>query len=539
MLTVRLAWAAAVPLAVGLTGDISLGLTWLIASWLVLSVAAQFILPRPRLLSLATDLVFVTGAVILTGLSESPLWWGMLVAGGMSGLREGLLAALLVPSLSLLAVLGFGAATGTVQAANLAPLGRAMLTVLILTPAVGWIANWLGERLPSRAAEAPPGASEALATSMLGLSAELSAALEVDRIPDIVVDLATKALSADDGQLRTAVLLRQEHGYQLPSDDGEQPALLPGRAGLLRETLRSGSARQVRGAAADPELSRLSLVSGSSAAACVPLMTNGQAHALLLCSHPDSSFFTPPRMALLEAIANQASIALQNAQLLRGLELERDRITETEEETRRKLARDLHDGPTQTIAAIAMRLDFARRLVSRDQRAAEEEIETLERIARQTTREIRHMLFTLRPLVLESKGLVAALHQLAKKLQETHGQSVMVEAEPEAAEGLDLSGQAVIFFIAEEAINNARKHAEAANVWVELRRVEPDRIRLNVRDDGVGFNVGAVDANYEQRGSLGMVSMRERSELVHGSLRIESAEGKGTQITLEVPLTGS
>ena len=74
---------------------------------------------------------------------------------------------------------------------------------------------------------------------------------------------------------------------------------------------------------------------------------------------------------------------------------------------------------------------------------------------------------------------------------------------------------------------------------MELRRTEADTVLLEVRDDGVGFNVGAVDADYEQRGSLGMVNMRERSELVNGVLRIESAEGEGTQIILEVPLGGA
>ena len=73
----------------------------------------------------------------------------------------------------------------------------------------------------------------------------------------------------------------------------------------------------------------------------------------------------------------------------------------------------------------------------------------------------------------------------------------------------------------------------------ELERTDADSILLEVRDDGVGFNVGAVDANYEQRGSLGMVNMRERSELVNGILRIESAEGKGTRIILELPVAGT
>jgi signal transduction histidine kinase len=91
-----------------------------------------------------------------------------------------------------------------------------------------------------------------------------------------------------------------------------------------------------------------------------------------------------------------------------------------------------------------------------------------------------------------------------------------------------------LFYIAEEAINNARKHAEAENIWVRLSR-RGDQYALEIQDDGVGFNIGAVDANYEQRGSLGMVNMRERTELVNGEMHIKSAEGDGTCITVIVP----
>lgn len=533
---IRLGWAAAFPVAAGLAGELTSGLAWTIAGWVALSAGVQLLPDRIPLLAPAIDLTFVTLAVILTGVADTPLWWSLLVACGLAGLQHGVLAGLLLPPLSLVAAMGYGLAAGSIQAEDLGPLGRALLGVMVLTPLVSWGAHWLGERLRQGADPQQAGDSDALAASMLGLSAELNAALAVERIPEMVVDLASEALNAADGQLRSALLLRSEHGYQVTTGDRDHATLLPGEHGALRAVVNSGRALKLRRAADDPEIGRLEIASGTRTAACVPLVANGQTHGALLLTHPRADYFTPPRMSLLDAIAAQASIALQNAQLFRGLELERDRITEAEEETRRKLARDLHDGPTQTIAAIAMRLDFARRLVARDQQAAEEEIQTLEEIARQTTREIRHMLFTLRPLVLESKGLVAALHQLANKLYETHGRQVVVEAQPEVADGLDLSKQAVIFFIAEEAINNAHKHAEAANIWVELGRADLDRIVLQVRDDGVGFNVGAVDANYEQRGSLGMVNMRERSELVHGVLRIDSAEGKGTQITLEVPL---
>jgi signal transduction histidine kinase len=174
--------------------------------------------------------------------------------------------------------------------------------------------------------------------------------------------------------------------------------------------------------------------------------------------------------------------------------------------------------------------------MERDSRAASAELYKVEDLARRTTKEIRHMLFTLRPLILETQGLVAALQQLAEKVHDTHEQNVLIEAEPRVADDLEVGKQGVIFYIAEEAINNARKHAEAEHIWVRLRR-DPEFFTLEVQDDGVGFNVGAVDENYEQRGSLGMVNMRERAELVSGALRLDSAEGQGTRISLVVPLS--
>jgi signal transduction histidine kinase len=212
-------------------------------------------------------------------------------------------------------------------------------------------------------------------------------------------------------------------------------------------------------------------------------------------------------------------------------------MMEIQEEARRKLARDLHDGPTQSVAAIAMRVNFARRLLSRDQNSATDELVKIEDLARRTTKEIRHMLFTLRPLVLESKGLVAALEAMGEKMKDTYNQNVIIDADPQVIEKIEMGKQSVIFYIAEEAVNNARKHAEAAHVWIRLKLMKPDLALLAIEDDGVGFDVGAVDATYDNRGSLGMINMRERAELVNGILHIDSAEGKGTKIQLVIPLT--
>jgi signal transduction histidine kinase len=261
-----------------------------------------------------------------------------------------------------------------------------------------------------------------------------------------------------------------------------------------------------------------------------------ETYGILLFGHPGSDYFNFERIEVLEAIAQQAMVALQNARLYRDLEQEKERIMEIEEEARNRLARDLHDGPTQSVAALAMRVNFARRLLERDPKSASQELFKVEDLARRTTKEIRHMLFTLRPLILESQGLVSALNQLAEKVQDTLDQAVIVDATPDVAVELEMGKQGIVFYIAEEAISNAAKHAEAEHVWVRLRS-EGDLFVLEVEDDGVGFNVGAVDSDYAQRGSLGMVNMRERTELVNGLFHLESEEGAGTRITVIVPIT--
>jgi signal transduction histidine kinase len=252
--------------------------------------------------------------------------------------------------------------------------------------------------------------------------------------------------------------------------------------------------------------------------------------------HPRPKFFDLDQQALMVAVVNQAIIALQNAQLYRNLRAEKERLIEVQEEAQKKLARDLHDGPTQGVAALAMRANFVRRLLERDPKAAGEELFKMEDLARRTTKEIRHMLFTLRPLVLESHGLAAALFQLGDKMKETHEQNVIVQAEPGLDQRLEINHQGVLFYIVEEAVNNARKHAQAEHIWVRLK-IEGDVLAVEIQDDGVGFNVGAVDTNYERRGSLGMVNMRERAEMISGIVRIDSAEGRGTRVMIYIPLT--
>jgi signal transduction histidine kinase len=385
--------------------------------------------------------------------------------------------------------------------------------------------------------------------TIFDLISSLTATLNYQRVLDTALDLSASALgtqSAPAAHLVSAVLLYSEpmEGKQAQLNvaasrrftPADMRSVLPGTKGLLGQTFEEGKPIASKDLAHDPELGRMVALRACKIAYCIPLRHGLDNYGVLLYAHPDPNYFTPPQREMLGIVAHQAVIAIQNALLYRDLEQEKERMMEIQEEARKKLARDLHDGPTQSVAAIAMRVNFARRLLERDVKAAADELFKIEDLARRTTGEIRHMLFTLRPLVLESQGLVAALEAMAEKMRETYNQNVIIEADEKVVPDLELGKQAIIFYIVEEAVNNARKHAQAAHIWVRLKPLENSMALLEIEDDGVGFNVGAVDSTYEKRGSLGLVNIRERAELVNGIPSIDSAEGKGARIRVVIPL---
>ncbi len=404
--------------------------------------------------------------------------------------------------------------------------------------------RWLAGRRDQRSRRAWAGTMNERMQAIYNLTSTLSSTLNYQRVLENALDMSITALADPDNpadHVVSAVYLFEEDELVVGSARRyTRPDLritLPGVSGLIGRTIHNGIAQVATSISQDPELSRIIALRACNAAYCFPLRGGIDIFGLLLFAHPDQGYFKPDRTEILEVIGKQAMIAIQNARLYQELELEKERMMEIQEEARKKLARDLHDGPTQSVAAIAMRINFARRLMERNRQATIDELYKIENLARQTTKEIRHMLFTLRPLILESQGLTAALESMAEKIGETYGQNVIVEANPDIIEELEMGKQAVVFYIAEEAVNNARKHAQAANIWVRIKATRDEVVLLEIEDDGVGFNVGEVDATYERRGSLGMVNMRERAELINGILNISSTEGKGTLIKVWVPLT--
>ncbi len=380
------------------------------------------------------------------------------------------------------------------------------------------------------------------------LTSTLTATLSYRRVLDSALDIGYSMLNPNvdapgSDQLVSAVLLFRGGQLRVGSarrfTSADLRVGLDGNEGVLRRVFDEGEPVLTKDVGYDPELGRVIALRNCTSAYCFPLRSGFNVYGAMLYAHPDPDYFTQERRDMLDIIGRQAVVAIQNARLYQDLVEEKERMMEVHEEARKKLARDLHDGPTQSVAAMAMRLNIARRMLEKDPKAAGEEIHKIEDLAHRTSKEIRHMLFTLRPLILESQGLNAAVKAMADKMRETYSQTVVVDINEQAQAQLDMGKQGVIFYIIEEAVSNARKHASAANIYVRLRPVDQGVLALEIEDDGVGFDVAAVNRSYDKRSSssLGMVNLRERSELVNGLLNVESAPGKGTKVSVYLPLT--
>ena len=378
------------------------------------------------------------------------------------------------------------------------------------------------------------------------LTSTLNATLSYKRVLESALDLSVRALHPDEDenfsdQIVSAVLLFVGNKLIVKSarrfTNADQKLVFAGTDGILGTSISEGESVLTQNVNNDPELSRVIALRTCTSSYSVPLRTGFTVYGVLLFSHPSPDFFTEERREMLELIGRQSVIAIQNARLYQDLIEEKERMIEVQEEARKKLARDLHDGPTQSVSAIAMRLNLIRMMLTRAPDKVEEELIRAEDLARRTTKEIRHMLFTLRPLVLESQGLRAALESIAEKMDETFGQKVQIEVDDKIIEKLEMGKQGVIFFLSEEAVNNARKHAKASLIRVRLRYLDHSLVVLEIKDNGEGFDVKAVTENYADRGSLGMVNLDERTELINGLLHIDSAPDKGTNVQVFIPLT--
>ncbi len=258
----------------------------------------------------------------------------------------------------------------------------------------------------------------------------------------------------------------------------------------------------------------------------VPVIVKDEAHGAITFYYCKPHSFSEEEFGLALSVADQAALALENARLREQSE----QAAVLEE--RGRLARELHDSVTQSLYSVTMYTEAAARLLTSGQGvAAAECLRDARDTAQEALREMRLMIYQLRPPLLEKGGLAVALQVRLDAVERRGGihAELIVEGEDHLPPGV----QAELHQIAQEALNNALKHAHAREVQVRLHFGDAATC-LEVQDDGVGFELAAAQA----AGGMGLPSMVERAQKIGARLGIETAPGRGTKVLVEVPTGG-
>ncbi|CAH2716876.1 Signal transduction histidine-protein kinase/phosphatase DegS [Neobacillus rhizosphaerae] len=207
------------------------------------------------------------------------------------------------------------------------------------------------------------------------------------------------------------------------------------------------------------------------------------------------------------------------------------KIIEAQEEERKRLSREIHDGPAQMLANVIMRSDIIDR-VYREQgmEAAFSEITSFKKMVRSALYEVRRIIYDLRPMALDDLGLVPTLRKYLQTIEEYHNHSKIEFVNMGLERRLPTKYEVALFRMIQESVQNALKHANACEIKVKLE-ITNAAITVLIKDNGVGF-----DTTKKKPESFGIIGMRERVELLNGELTFDSKIGKGTAVLISVPL---
>lgn len=225
---------------------------------------------------------------------------------------------------------------------------------------------------------------------------------------------------------------------------------------------------------------------------------------------------------------NASLLDMKHRKLI-GLELVRAREAE-----RKRIAREIHDGPAQVFANLAFGLELCEKLVNTDTNRLLDELGRLKELARMNLGELRKIIYHLKPAVIDEYGLVRALERYVDQFEETyaiHTELMVLNQEQQLDSTIELS----VFRIVQEALVNVAKHSAAKSCQVKLEFM-PSVLNLVVSDDGIGFEV--EDVCKGRSDSFGLLNIQERVELLDGDVKIQSVLGKGTKIVVKIPTTG-
>ncbi len=253
-----------------------------------------------------------------------------------------------------------------------------------------------------------------------------------------------------------------------------------------------------------------------------PLVVGQRVIGLLSLSHDEPNFYSDEDIELLSVFVNHAAVAIENATLYKQAQIA------AAAEERNRLARDLHDSVTQSLYSSTLFIEASRELMlADDSKNALHYLTRTGQVVQQALKEMRLLVYQLRPPELKEKGLIGSLQQRLDTVEKRAG--VQARLLMDDLIELPIEVEEHLYRIAQEALNNSLKHAQAEHVKVYLRVLE-NQIMLEIVDDGQGFNPYSL----EDQGGLGLSTMRERAEEIGGTFMIDSEYGKGTSVQVKL-----
>jgi len=210
-------------------------------------------------------------------------------------------------------------------------------------------------------------------------------------------------------------------------------------------------------------------------------------------------------------------------------------IIKAQEEERQRVAREIHDGPAQSMSNIVLKAEICERLVDSEPEKAKDELKILKSVVRDTLGDVRKIIYDLRPMSLDDLGLIPTLQRYIETYQEESKIAVSFKTRG-TCDQLKPVVSLTVFRLVQEAINNIKKHAHASKVTINLEFLEKE-LKLYIVDNGVGFDIDSLKTRgHNNNGGFGLISMRERVQLLDGNFEINSTIGKGTRLYITVPL---
>ena len=279
-----------------------------------------------------------------------------------------------------------------------------------------------------------------------------------------------------------------------------------------------------------PEFLNAGLVS----VVAVPIVTGNRSFGTLAAgSLHEAKQFSPAEISSLAGVGRQAGIAIDNARLYESMRYYAGQITRAQEEERKRIAREAHDETAQILVALSRRLDALLAWPDAPSAAFRERLEGVRGLSTEALQSVRRFSHHLRPPVLDHLGFVAAVRGLTRALMEMSVQAdVEVLGTPYR---LSADEELVLFRIAQEALNNIRRHADASEVRVTIS-FDQNRVHMDIEDNGAGFDAPHSFADLVASGNLGLIGMHERARLLGGTFQVDSTPGNGTRILVDTPV---